>query len=446
MRSKAVGTFALVVGLCAGCGTGGGGGGSSGSVASPFPPLGGSSSGSGHVTVGSGGSTGGSTAGSGSAGGSTTGSSTGSSSGSSSGSSASKPTGATGNPTVPTGSTSGSGSGGGASSSSGGSGSSGSSSSGSSSSGGSAGSGTSSGTGTGTGTGGSGATGGSTSSGSSGGGSGSSSGGSSSSGGGSGGGGTTAPSAQPFIHIYTNSSDGTIFEYDITDWSKETVVVRGTGAFSISSGPLANTLYLQLASSGFPYGPLTTYNLVTHQWGNEYGGVNGDAFGEGRNGLLYSGDGVSFYSVDPASGSSRYVGDGQYTDAGDIAVDPTTTVMYAAVYGPRGISLCTVNRGTGAQAIVGSLGVSGDIWGLGFSDNGNLFACGPNGQGGGAIYQIDKGSGHATAVKSLSYEPYDMATQPYSVPEDQWPSQAPAGVAAGGVEYRWTLWGLKRVN
>jgi hypothetical protein len=185
-------------------------------------------------------------------------------------------------------------------------------------------------------------------------------------------------------------------------------------------------------------GPLQTYDLTTNAMAAVGGNIDGNAFGEGRDGFLYAGAGYSLYRVNPASGASTHVGDGNWGYAGDLAVDPLTDVLYGAVNGQWGVTLVTVNRTNGAQTTVGLLGVTGDIWGLGFSGNGTLFAGGPDGNGRGAIYQINKSTGAAGMVRSLSYEPFDMATQPYTVPEDQHvatslnPPSSPGGPGGAG--------------
>lgn len=230
--------------------------------------------------------------------------------------------------------------------------------------------------------------------------------------------------------IYINSAGGRIYKYDSANWSLETVVVANTGAFSISSGPAANTLYLQI--SNFNSGPLDAYDVVTRALTSKGGSVPGNAFGEGRDGFLYAGSGTSLYRIDPSNGSATHVGDGTYGFAGDIAVDPTTDVMYGAVEGRWGVELAILNRTTGGQTTVGALGVSTTIWGLGFSMNGDLFAAGPNSSGGGSIYRINKATGAATSVRSLNYEPYDMATQPYTVNEDVAGGGAGGAVSSGG--------------
>jgi hypothetical protein len=425
-KSAAVVSFGLVMGLCAagvaGCGGGGDGGkagfkppptlggGGSGATIGNWPPIQPGSGGAGWSAGSSTGASTGTSAGSssGSSAGSSSGSSAGSSSGSSSGSSVGASTGwSTGSSggTIP-GSSSGSSTGGSSGGSAGGSSGASSGSSSGTTTGGSGGSSTGGSTGSSSGSTTGSSSGGSTSGGSSGG---STSGGGSSSNGGGGGGGV------PLTYIYINSGGGSIYRYDSANWSLETEVVRSTGAFSISSGPRANTLYLQISS--FSSGPLEMYDLVTRSLTHVGGDVPGNAFGEGRNGFLYAGSGYGLYRVDPNSGSSTYVGDGRWGYAGDLAVDPTSDILYGAVEGQWTVDLVVVDRASGDQRVVGPLGVSGDIWGLGFSRNGDLFAAGPDGSGAGAIYQIDKTSGRASPVRRLNYEPYDMATQPYDVAE-----------------------------
>src|SRR5690606_22714059 len=128
--------------------------------------------------------------------------------------------------------------------------------------------------------------GGSTSSGSASGGStstGSTSGGATSGGGGGG-------SGAGLTKIYLNAPGGNIYVYDSSDWNSEVRIAAHTGAFSISSGPAGNTLYLQI--SNFSAGPLETLDITTGAIAHVGGSVPGNALGEGRNGGLFAGDGV----------------------------------------------------------------------------------------------------------------------------------------------------------
>lgn len=220
--------------------------------------------------------------------------------------------------------------------------------------------------------------------------------------------------AIPTTLIYINSGGGALYSYDSGNAYAETLVAGSTGAFSISSGPAANTIYIQ--SGG---GALSTYNVMSNVQTSVGGSVPGNALGEGRDGFLYAGSGASLYQVDPNTGISTLVGGGLYSYAGDIAVDPTDlSAMYGAVLTGGGVSLAKINKTTGAQTLVGSfgLGSSTDIWGLGFSLDGLLYAAGPT-SGGGGIFTVDKGTGAAALVHSLTYAPYDMATQPFEVDE-----------------------------
>ena len=212
--------------------------------------------------------------------------------------------------------------------------------------------------------------------------------------------------------IYINSSSGALYSYDATAAYAETLVNASTGAFSISSGPLGNTLYIQGGSN-----ILSTYNLVSNVQTAVGGSVPGNALGEGRDGFLYAGSGQGLYRVAPATGVSALIGNGAFGYAGDIAVDPTNlSLMYGAVSTLSGVALVTVNKNTGAQSLVGNFGVGGDIFGLGFSLDGTLYATGPVG-GGGSIYTINKSTGLASFIRNLSYQPFDMATQPFDVLE-----------------------------
>ena len=239
--------------------------------------------------------------------------------------------------------------------------------------------------------------------------------------------GVTSANANPMTMIYINSGGGALYSYDSSNNYSETLVSASTGAFSISSGPQANTIYIQGG------GGLSTYNLNTNSQSLVGGSVPGNALGEGRDGFLYAGSGAGLYQVNPNNGASTFIGSGGYFYAGDIAVDPTDlSKMYGAVSTGTGVSLALVNKSSGAQTLIGSfnLGLTDNVWGLGFALDGTLFAAGPT-AGGGEIFTINKLTGAATAVHALSYQPYDMATQPFTVAESAVPE--PASLALLGL-------------
>lgn len=227
--------------------------------------------------------------------------------------------------------------------------------------------------------------------------------------------------AAPTTLIYINSSGGSLYSYDPGNSYAQTLVAATTGAFSISSGPAANTIYIQSGS-----GQLSTYNLITNVQSSGIGSVPGNALGEGRDGFLYAGSGTALYRVNVATGISTLIGNGANGYAGDLAVDPTDlSVLYGAVNTAGGVGLVKVNKATGVQSTPLSFGLSAgtSIFGLGFALDGTLFATGPI-AGGGEIYTVNKTTGFANAVHAISFQPNDMATQPFVVNEANLPEPA----------------------
>jgi hypothetical protein len=242
--------------------------------------------------------------------------------------------------------------------------------------------------------------------------------------------GASAANASSTTLIYINSSGGALYSYDSANSYAESLIANSTGAFSISSGPAANTIYIQGGG-----GALSTYDLIGNSQSSGVGSVPGNALGEGRDGFLYAGSGVGLYKVNPNTGVSAFIGNGTYGYAGDLAVDPTDlTAMYGAVSDTSGVLLVKVNKNTGGQTLVGSfgLGASSSIFGLGFSLDGILFAAGPT-TAGGEIYTVNKLSGVATGVHELTYQPFDMATQPFEVVEPTVPEPATLILAGLGL-------------
>lgn len=224
--------------------------------------------------------------------------------------------------------------------------------------------------------------------------------------------------AAPTTLIYINSSAGALYSYDPSNSYAQTLIAPATGALSISSGPAANTIYIQSGA-----GLLSTYDLVTHVQSSGVGSVPGNALGEGRDGFLYAGSNTDLYRVNSVTGVSTLIGSGANGYAGDLAVDPTNlSVLYGAVNTAGGVSLVKVNKTTGAQSTPLSFGLPGgtSIFGLGFALDGTLYATGPTAAGG-EIYTVNKTTGFANAVHAVSFQPNDMATQPFVVSEANLP-------------------------
>ena len=229
--------------------------------------------------------------------------------------------------------------------------------------------------------------------------------------------------------IYINSSGGALYSYDPSNSYAQTLIAPATGAFSISSGPTANTIYIQSGA-----GLLSTYDLVTHVQSSGVGSVPGNALGEGRDGFLYAGSGANLFRVNSVTGVSTLIGSGANAYAGDLAVDPTNLgVLYGAVNTASGVSLVMVNKTTGAQSIPLSFGLPGgtSIFGLGFALDGTLYATGPI-AGGGEIYTVNKTTGMANEVHAISFQPFDMATQPFVVNEANVPEPTTLALVALG--------------
>jgi hypothetical protein len=139
---------------------------------------------------------------------------------------------------------------------------------------------------------------------------------------------SVAGSLHAQTYVYVNDSSGNIHRYDSSDWSgvqvfdKASSILNGVGSpLSMSSGPVANTIYTTLDS-----GQLATFNVSNLSVSIVGGsGLTGFALGEGRDGYLYMGIGSSLLQINPSSGSSVSIGAGSYTYAGDLAVNPLNT-------------------------------------------------------------------------------------------------------------------------
>ena len=133
----------------------------------------------------------------------------------------------------------------------------------------------------------------------------------------------------------------------------------------------------------------------------------GDLWASHRRGgaydLLLKIDPVTGDVIQDAFGANEYVvidGSGIGFDIDDLAMDPTTGILYAS-NNNSGSQLVTINTATGDATIVGNFGV-GDIEGLSFTDDGTLWAT--TGAGGvpNSLYTINISTGHATFVSEWS--------------------------------------------
>lgn len=159
------------------------------------------------------------------------------------------------------------------------------------------------------------------------------------------------------------------------------------------------------------------------------------------------GPGVDYVVVD---------GPGVLDDVDDIAVSPTTGVMFATSNnsGVGGV-LAIVNKATGAATVVGEFGVD-DIEGLAYFNDGQLY--GSTGKDAptttrNRLYRVDETSGATTLVAPFSqfsdYEALDCLTGPTAVtlshfsaaPTGRLPlGSALLGMAAAGLLTLFVLW------
>src|SRR5256885_8539941 len=123
--------------------------------------------------------------------------------------------------------------------------------------------------------------------------------------------GVTTAHAGPTTLIYVNDySGGKIYSYDAGNSYAESLVASIPAVFSMSSGPAANTLYMQRGTG------LYTYDLVANTQTTVGGFLTGNALGEGRDGSLYAGNGSTLSRVNPNTGFSTTIGSGAYGYAG----------------------------------------------------------------------------------------------------------------------------------
>ena len=157
--------------------------------------------------------------------------------------------------------------------------------------------------------------------------------------------------------------------------------IRLTETFGTGSGSTGNITFDDVDSLAFDHDTGTMWGVdarggadALFQIDPDTGAHVPDAFGVGVDYVLITGTNIG-------------------TSIDDIAIDPSTGVMYGA--DTTNSQLITLNTSTGAGTVVGSFGGSVDMEGMGFHSDGTLY-----GTEGRRVYTINTSTGAATQVGS----------------------------------------------
>ena len=157
--------------------------------------------------------------------------------------------------------------------------------------------------------------------------------------------------------------------------------IRLTETFGTGSGSVGNITFDDVDSLAFDHDSGTLWGVdarggadALFQIDPDTGAHVPDAFGVGVDYVLITGTNIG-------------------TSIDDIAIDPTTGVMYGS--DTTNSQLITINTSTGAGTVVGSFGGSVDLEGMGFHSDGTLY-----GTEGRRVYTINTSTGAATQVGS----------------------------------------------
>ncbi|SNT25283.1 Por secretion system C-terminal sorting domain-containing protein [Ekhidna lutea] len=235
----------------------------------------------------------------------------------------------------------------------------------------------------------------------------------------------------PNIFYYVNDEDNTLWQLNVsTGVSSEigTISVGGIEAIAFWPIPNNNILY---AANGDDLGTLDTsdgtYTLISEidgggtlngalgaigitdvdglsfdpftgvLWASERRGTNGDYD------VIFQIDETTGQYVPDAFGPNiDYIvidGDGIYDDVDDIAISPTTGLMFAVSNNGAVDQLININKWTGAITVIGNLTFQ-DVEGMAFANNGNLY--GSLGAGNNPnFYEIDPSDASMTSGVDL---------------------------------------------
>lgn len=131
--------------------------------------------------------------------------------------------------------------------------------------------------------------------------------------------------------------------------------------FDIALDPINGNLYGIV--NGYTLASISTTTGVGTAIGSTGYVINGLTFDS--SGTLYGSGGVSLFTVDLGTGAATPVGNTSFTSSGDIAFDSNGNLFMSAT-GQNGDQLVSVNPSTGAGSLIGNIGFS-DVYGLNFS-------------------------------------------------------------------------------